>query len=432
MAEVAYSGSAEGVAKKRQQDILKILPDKRLVVSEAIKYDKDREFGGTLESVAFLTHEHGATYIGTTGAGQDLEPSVVAESKPVQMQPTSFHMTTRVTAELASAASGSEVKTYEQYIDATMRRLQKAARIRAEMKKILGGMALGKASTTPVEVTATTGTLVLSEGSYAPMPWIGSKNMKLDAYTAAGTKLNAASAITVTGFAPATRTLSFSTDSVSVDAIVAAAADVYLYYRSAYGNTGYGIVQVASIAAASSAYLGITPASYPDTWTATQVDWDHSTELFTWDLVSQGLESAMGRGGMDGDILLFTSMKAWRQLGANMEALRVLDHGYSQSSTKLGHDHDGITYKASNGANVTVKPSPCMPTQYVVGMQKPDDLNEICMAGSDQLKFGFPGAKNEALVQRIPRTNYAEIAMFSRDDLWAPCPNQFALWRPAA
>lgn len=432
MAEVAYATTADGVAKKKHTKIIKLLPDKRLVVGEVVKYDAEQEIGASIESLTYLTHEHGFTAIGAAGAPQDLEPSAVAESKPALMTPTSVHLTTRITHEILSAASSKGDKAYEKYMDGTMRRLKKAMDLREEVRKLYGGAALCQASAAATEVTATTGTFVISDATFAPLTWIGSRGMRLDAYTAAGTKLNAASAITVTSFTPSTRTIAFTTDATSVDAIVAAGTDCYFYYRSYYGNDGQGLISIASLNASSGNYLSVACGTYADVWTATQQDWDHSTEQFSWTKLNNGIEEAIGHGLDAEELLCFPSFKAWRHLCSNLEALRALDSGYSATKTEVGHEIDSLSYHSVSGAKVTLKPSPCIQRRHVLVMAKPDELNEICMAGSTPPKFGVPGEADDKIVVQIPRTNYVEVSMFGRLGVWAPCPNQFLLFRPAA
>lgn len=429
MAEVAIASTADGIAKRKHTKIEKILPDKRLVLTDAVKYDQDREFGGELEAVAYLTHEHGFTYVDSTGAATDLNPSVVAESKPARLNATSVHLTTRITHELLSAASAKGDKAYERYMDGAMLRMRKAFDIREEVRRAYGGLSIAQINATASD-GGTTITFVIKESSYAPMIWWGAKGMMLDAYKDDGTKLNTDDTLSVTSFDPATRTVIASGDATDIDAIVAATTDVYFYYRGAFESDGTGLVAIASLTAASDPYLGIDPADFPDMWTATQQTWDYSSTNLSWDLLNTGVEKAIGRG-MDGDILLFPSMRGWRQLCSNMEALRVLDASYSASRSEFGHEIDKVRYHAVNGAVVTVRPSAVIKTSHCLGFVSPDDMNEICMAGSSQPKFGVPGEGNDApIVTQIPRTNYVELNMFARQSVWAPCPKNFLLFAP--
>jgi hypothetical protein len=296
----------------------------------------------------------------------------------------------------------------------------------------MGDLPIAKVNATATELTSTTGSFVISLATYAPMVWIGSRGMRLDAYTAAGVKINAEGAVTVTGFAPATRTVLFSASANDVDAIVAATTDCFFHFRSYYGNSGYGIVGVASLTSASGNYLNVATGTYSDVWTATQHDWDFATEQLSWTKLNNAILDAIGHGLDAEELIAYCSLTAWRHLCSNLEALRALDSGYSASKTDVGHDVDSLSYHSISGAKVTLKPTPCFQQQHVVVMAKPDDLNEISMAGSQKPKFGVPGEADDKIVVQIPRTNYVEVSMFGRLGLWAPCPNQFLLLRPAA
>lgn len=430
MAEVAYASTADGLAKKKHDKIVELLPDKRLVFTKAVQYDEDKDMGASLEALAFLTHEHGFTAIGSSGAPQDLEPSVVSESKPALLQPTSVHLTSRVTHELLSAASAKGEKAYARYIDRLMLNMKRSFDLREEWRRVYGGKALCQVDAQVTDGN-TTVTWVISESTYAPMVWIGSRGMRLDAYQADGTKLNTNAAITVSTFTPSTRTVVATGNATDIDAIYAASTDVYFYFRGYYGNDGTGLVSVAELDSSSGNYLSIACGTYSDVWTATQVTWDHSTTSFSWTKLNEGIEESIGHG-MDGEELLcFPSFKAWRQLCANMEALRTIDSSYKVSGTEMGHEIDSVTYHAVSGAKVKIQPSAMLQRQHVLVMAKPDASNEICMAGSQRPKFGVPGGGVDTpIFTQIARTNYVECSMFARQSVWAPCPNQFMLFAP--
>lgn len=437
MAEVAYATTADGLAKKKHTKIIELLPDKRLVFTDAVKYDEDKDMGASLEALHFMTHEHGFTYIGEAGAPQDLEPSAVAESKPSLLQPTSVHLTSRVTLEMLSAASAKGDKAYDRYITRLMLNMDKSFDLREEWRRVYGGSYLFQ-----IAATATDGntsiTFNIKPSDFSPLLMVGSRGMRLDAYQADGTKLNTDAALTVSTYTPIansgdhTATVVCTGDASDIDAIVAATTDVYFYWRGSYGNQGQGLAYVAGLNSSSGNYLGIATGTYADVWTATQVDFDYSTESFSWTKLNEGIEGASGHGMDAEELFAYPSMRIWRQLCSNLEALRTIDASYSVSRTTVGHEIDSVSYKSVTGASVRIKPSPILKKKHCLVMPKPDASNEICMAGSQKPKFGVPGGGVDTpIFSRIDRTNYVECSMFARQSVWAPCPNQFLLFRPA-
>jgi hypothetical protein len=423
---VATINEANGLARRSFGDIVDLLPDKDLKVSRRIKFDDKRKVGGEYEELIPLTYEHGFTAGGTAGAARTLNSAIVATSAPARLTPVSIHFRTMVTHDLLSATLAKGPMAYARYIDVMAKNSKRAFDRREEQRLIYGGLPLGNISATATD-GGTTITFVISDATFAPGPWIGSRNMEIDAYNTA-TQLNTDAALTVTSFNPKTRTVVATGTAADVDRVVAATTSVQFYYRGYYGNDGTGLVGVASLASTSGSYLGIACGTYMDVWNATQVTWDNSTTTFTWGLLNSGMEEALGRG-LTGDVIAEVSIEAWRDLCATMDSLRVLDSSYSAKKTDMGFEE--LTYHHVAGGKVTVEPSTFIKRGHVLVYADPSDpMNDIAMIGSTKPSAGIPSIQGEDIFTQVQGTNYIEMGMFARQALWAPCPRNFVLFAP--
>ena len=421
---VATVTEADGLAKRRHGDIANLLPDKDLKVSRRIKFDDKRKVGGEYEELIPLTHEHGFTAGGTAGAARTLNASIVATTKPARLTPVSIHFRTSVTHDLLSATLAKGDMAYARYIDLLMRNSKRAFDRREEQRIIYGGLPLGSISATATD-GGTTITFIISDATWAPGPWIGGRNMEIDAYNGSS-QLNALASLVITSVNPKTRTIVATGNATDINDIVAATTSVQFYYRGYYGNDGTGLAGVAALTSSSGNYLGIATGTYMDVWNATQVTWDHATTTFTWGLLNQGIEEALGRG-LIGDVVANVSIEAWRDLCGTMDSLRMLDSSYSAKKTDMGFEE--LSYHHCAGGKVVVEPSTFIKRGQVLVYADPaDPMNDIALIGSTQPSFGIPSIQGEDIFTQVQGTNYIEMGMFARQALWAPCPRNFILF----
>lgn len=417
MSSAATIDTAKGIAKKVYGDVQDLLPDELCVAINMIPYDKETQLGADYNEQVWLTGEHGFTMGGTSGAELTLNTPAVAKSELATATPESIHFRSRTTIELMSRARAKGASAFENYIKRLMINSKKAFDWRLEARMIHGGGQLGTVGTGDAG-TATTWAPIISANTWAPWLWIGKLTCECDAYNGA-TKLNTNASLVVTSVNVKTTTVAFSgnaTDITAIKAIGTNGSTVTLYYKGFYSTTAVGLKTLAKATSSTTSY-GISAASYPDFWAATQVTWDGSVDDFTWTILTNGLEESFGRGSV-GNRVALVPPKVWKTLNSSLDALRMFDSSYSISATNVGREIDSITYRAL-GFKIKVVCSGNIMGGDVIVMPDPKSDDDFRRLGSSPVTFNLPDQGGEMFVQ-IYGTNLVEHGAFSDQVLWEP------------
>ncbi len=416
--------SANGIAKRVHGDVVDILPSKHLKLIKAIKYDSKREVGAEYAEPVWLTQEAGFTYGGTSGAKRTLNSPVAATSKLATFTPPSIHFRTEIVHEILSMTKAKGEKAFERLIDAVMRNSKRAFDVRLEQAGWYGGSYLAKLDAAATD-GGTTITMPLDAWLYAPGPFLGIGNCELDAYQADGTLLNSRAPLVATNFNIKTRALVATGNADDINDIVAAVADVYVYYRGSFGMDGTGVHNIASLSSSSGNYLGIATGTYTDVWNATQFTYDLSTNSLTWGSLNEALIEAAQRG-LTGDVLVFVPLHAWQDLASSLDSLRVLDKSYNAKRSEMGQDIESLSYHVITGGKATIEPSLFVKNAHVIMFADPaDPMVDIARIGSSPPTFKIPSFGGEDIVVQQSGTNAVELGMFAQLGIWAPCPRNF-------
>lgn len=430
--QAATISTAEGIAKRVHGEIRDMVPAKNLKALNRIKYDSKNVLGGEYAELVYLTGEHGFTYGGSSGAKRTLNTSEVAESQLATGTPSEIDFRSEVTIGLMSRAAQGGEKAFESYVSALMRNSKKAFDKRLEHAVTRGGASIGSINATATD-GGTTITFVVSLKTWMPHIWLNSRNMAFDAFNGT-TQLNTRAELFVRTVNIATRTIVATGNSDDINDIVAATTNVQFYYRGQRLNDGSGTMMdftgmrtIANLTTGE--YLGIDAAVYTDVWNGTQVTWDSSTTDFSWAVLNDGIEDAMGRG-LEGDLIVQVPFPVWNQLNNSLDALRVLDSSYSVQKQEMGHALDAIVYHGLNGKN-TIECSGFQPYGEVLCYPDPGDTADHVAVprriGSSNVTFEYPGKGGE-MFTKVEGTNAVEWYAFTDQFLWAPNPRGFLLF----
>lgn len=427
---VATLTTANGIARHVQIELKDLIPSKNLKFTKRIPYDKSAQLGADILQPVVLTGEHGVTYVGSSSEPVQLGGAVVAESRNATFDATGFYFQSKATIDFLARCVAMGERAAAPYIALMMKNVKKGANKRGELKYVHGGLSLGTVSSATAPTT-TTMAAIMTESTWASGVWLGMKNALFDAYNGA-TKLNVRGDLKITKNTPKTFTVTFEGNADDITAILAigtAGSGVEFYEKGSYGKTGYGLVRLAKLAAADT-YLGITCASYPDVFVATQMVWDRVTQPnFTWDDMQNGVEEYIGRGG-ENDLIVEVPPNVWTSLNSSLDALRVFDSSYSKTSVDMGHDADAIKYH-SLGIDLTIECSTFMKKGEVVAF--PDDAADpdvLSRRGSTDVTFNVPG-QGEDMFLRVPGTNFCEWMAYSCNDVYTTSPRGLIYWGPS-
>jgi len=425
-----------GAAKTVYGGVNDLVPPVGLKLLNMVKYDRDNEVGLQFSEMVWLTGEHGFTAGGTGSAEITLNEPETAESQPTVLQPNAIHMRSAVTIETMSRVADRGVKAMEPAVESLLRNQRNSFNKRLEWTTRNGGQPLATmAASTAVTTTLTA---IITRDSWCAGPWIGSKNMSVDAYDSA-TQLNTRADLKVETIGVATststRTVVMTGNADDITAILAIGTNgsgVNLYYKGWYGNDGVGLRGVANLSSGS--YLGITSTDYPDVWSGSQVSWSPSynsggTE-FSWRLLQTGLEQAADRG-LEGDVCVEVPNHVWSDLNSSLDALRTFDSSYQVSKAENGRAVDGISYNAITG-HCKIYASRYINDGDVLVYPDPSDSAESFVTarrmGSTDITTTYPGAEAGRMFKMRENKNSVEYRSFSDQQFYLPAPRQCVIF----
>jgi len=434
---VATLDTMNGAAKTVYGKVHTLPPRRGLKLINKVKYDTENTLGNEFSDMVWLTGENGFTAGGTGSSEITLNEPETALSEPTSLQANSIHLRSAVTIETMSRiASKGGAESMEPAVESLLRNQRSAFQRRLEWTMRGGGTPL--ATMDASSAVTTTLTAVIDRDSWCAGPWIGSKNMSIDAYNST-TKLNTRADLKVSTINVATsdttRTVVLTGNADDITAILAVGTNgsgVNLYYKGWFGNDGTGLRGVANLSTGS--YLGISADTYPDVWNGSQITWSPQynsggTE-FTWKLLQKGLEQAADRG-LEGDVCVEVPNHVWTTLNSSLDALRTFDSSFSVSKVEMGHDQDAITYHAISG-KAAVYPTRYINDGDVLAYPNPaDEADSFVTAsrmGSSDIVTNFPGEESGRMFKLRENKNSVEYRAFSDQSFYLPAPRQCVIW----
>jgi hypothetical protein len=424
----ATISTAAGVAKRVHGQLQDLIPEGRNKLTRRVKFDKDNIVGSEFYEPVFLTGEHGATFTGNTGAAADLNGAEVAESKPASLNPGSIWFETQAVIDSLARMRERGDQAFANYVTKMMVNTRKGLDKRVEIVHNLGTSSLGTVSAATDAVTTTV--ITITAATWAPHIWLGMKNCHFDIYNGS-TQINTNADFKCTKVDPKNHKITMEGNSADIDALVAVGTNgsgCEIYLLGYYGNTGPGLKQVCQLRSGQTLY-GISSTDYNDVWAATQVVWDvTTTPEFTWELLQDGLEEAVGRG-LERDIIAQVPYNVWTSLNSSLDALRVFDSSYKVSSVDMGHAEDAITYH-SLGIKVTIEPSGFSMGGEILCYPNPTmDKDSVKIVGSQPITFDMPGTGKE-MVYLVPSTNRCAWQAYTCQGFYTTAPRDFLYFGP--
>lgn len=416
--------TANGVAKRVFGKLQDLIPGNREQFIRRVKLDKDNLVGAEYQEPVFLTGEHGATWTGNGGAGATLNGAEVAISAPATINPYSMWFQARVVIDSAARMLAAGEASFANYITVQAKNTRKAVDKRLEIMHVnskIGIASSGSGTTTLLMSFGGAG------GQWSPHAWLGLRNCHVNAYTTAGVLLNTDADLVVTKVDPKNKQITFTADASDGTAI-AAATNPEFYFLTQFGNQGVSLRDICTLSSGDTLF-GIASATYNDVWAATQVTWN-GTDEFTWELLQNGIEEAVGRG-LERDLNVFVPFPVWTSLNSSIDALRVFDSSASVSKIDMGHDEDAISYR-SLGVKMKIIPSGYVFEKEVLCFADPTmDTDSLKLVGSTPGSFQNPLKGEGEMVYHVQGTNMMEWCYFTNQSLFTTAPRDFVYFGTA-
>lgn len=402
MADIAATlSTAQGWAKPRFGKVQRLAPPKIMRVTKRIKFNDEKKLGKSLDYPVYMNAEGGFTH----GPGSTLNEAKAAQTEDASLSGKEITLRSLIDIKTLTSHMSSQ-DSFGNWFDEHMINCKRSFARRLETVNVYGGASIAQLSA--VSGSGTTRTFTISNQSFAPHIWLGTRTHELDAYNATD-KLNDLASIVITGYNPSTREITVSGNATDLTAVDGAGVATELYWKGQYGTTASGLYTIGATQS-STEYAAINHATYPDMWQGSLID--VGGVAFDWQALYTGLEENAGRGG-ECPLVALASLATWGNLMADISALKVFDSSYKMAEAEFGHRK--VTFMGPNGMQCTIEPSGMIKRGHVIAFPdvEDEDYSDLVeRVGSTDVTVMHPADKGEMIVQ-VPGTNYFETKFYS-------------------
>lgn len=350
------------------------------VLQNIIKFDTENKLGEALSEAVWLTRPTSVSY--NPGAN-DLEDGIASQSQEFRLSGKEVVVREAVILKLLASAQGDR-QAFRNLYKQLITNIYMEAKRRLEIQLMYGGLSIGRANAAATG-SSTTRDVVISAATWAPGMWAGAEGTRLDAYNST-TQLNTNAVILVTGVDFDTRTVSLSGNATDLTALTSAGTAAEFYFRGAYGNEPDGLIKIVGL---TGSYGNINAASF--------TGWKGNTQScaggdLTFDLIGKLVAKAMGRGGLEDNVIVICGNDSWNGLNTQLQALRTIDQSFKPDG-EVGHE--GISYRQGN-VRVKVKASPfCKGGDAAMF---PESGNYHARVGATDVTMENPASKGDYII----------------------------------
>lgn len=345
MAGESTVAQLNGLYKVAYGELVKAVPEAGKTL-KLIKFDKGNKLGKSFNEPVILTNEHGYSYGGTAGDAFDVESAISMTMQEATVGAYHYLMQSAISLPAASRAVAGGKAAFASAVSTVLANALESSSKRLEISVLYGQSGLGDVPDTSssVETTSTTATLVFSAATWAPGLWAGSEGAKVQFYDLDNDALISSGAdavFTVTSVANSTRTIVFTGTSAGVDAldIAVQAGGVRAYFKGSKSNDMVGLKTVLQN---TGDLFGIDAADF-GLWRGNAFN---AAGNLTHTKLQQFVGELVGRG-LEGDLTVMVNPKTWSSLNADESANRVYDGSYNKAEARNGFQ--AIKYFGQNG-----------------------------------------------------------------------------------
>jgi hypothetical protein len=341
--------------------IEKLIPEQNKVQNLVPFKSPVKSVGKVYHQPVLLQYPHGATYAGPNSGAFPLRPAIAGGTQDAQVTASQFVLRETIDYETISIAEKSGA-AFGRATALVVEGMLKSARKRMEIELLYGQMGLAAVAGVAANV------VTITTAEWGPGIWAGMEGAPIDFWNAALTVLRGTGFITSMSLSG--RTLTF--DAVPAGVI---ATDV-LFFAGAKGNEAAGIHKILTNA---TTIFNIDASKFslwqsPSTAVGGQLTFPKIQDLI----------GALVEKGLEGDLYVFVSHKAWKNMMTTEMTQRQLDSSYSKD--KLERGAKSLVFYEQNG-KIELMPHTYVKEGYCYALSQ-DDWTRI---GSTDLSFQIPG-----------------------------------------
>lgn len=343
-----------------------------------------------------LQHEHGITYAAPRTGPTTLLASNAAQSQQALVEGSQIFGRSRVDYEAMAKASSAGEKAFIAATRLIVKRLTKASGKRAELSLLHGRRGIGTIAAGGVSGSGTTRVYTISDDTFVPGIWAGSRNATLDVFAAdySGTKVNANAAVIITGMDFTAKTISVSGNSTDLGNIV---AGMQLFFETASPTTEMPGIDF-TIRKQTGTHWNIDVSAY-ELWRGNVIPTSGAPGFAK---VIAGVQRA-AELGLEDDTVAITSPGYFTRLTEDYASLQKFDYRYDAKKGEQGVEE--ITFHGQTGLT-RIKPHIFQkPGQvHILGM---DEWQRV---GAAELDFKYPNESDPFF--QVPDVGAHELRVY--------------------
>jgi hypothetical protein len=368
---------------------------------QEVPFSQREKLGDMYVVPVLLQHEHGFTY-GVHGDGAlSLNASIAGAVQQAQVRGAMIVLRSRLSYEDIYKASEGGEAAFEAATSLVVENMQRSFAKRVELSLLYGQQGLGKVSAN------SSGTLTLTDASWAPGIWSGMKDCILEAFDAQAASANQHNGdLTISS-------VSYSNKQVVVTGTSSAVvANDHLYFKGARTTTAHKeCAGIDKIMSNTGTLFNISASSY-ELWQSNSRAVNGPISMLA---VLNGISDAVNKGLME-DAKLYTPTVRWNTLNADQAALRR----YGAYNSKSENGSEGIVYHSVNGSTeIVAHPFLKEGESHLI----PNPSKRAMRVGASDITFKRPGM-DEKIFLEVDAVAALELRAFSDQAVVITVPGQ--------
>lgn len=409
------NGDVVNLFKRVYGDLQNLLPEDYPLATDIPFSSKQKVGEKYIEAVA-LTYETGITFGGSSMVAFEINPAIAGSVQQAEVTPYSSVLGSLVPWGVISRSAGGGDKAFfdaTKYIVKNNLRSHggflEDIRLYGQADKLLGyvsyftgtyrGQAFSNGTGTVNGITFTNGinaaskAILFNKGNFAAGIWVGKEGVMVQEVNSSGTVVQEGKLVSVNpdyGY-------------IIVDFTPTAASSLTSHrmkFKGMGGSEAYGLY---SILTNTSTLFGISTSAY-SLWQGNVVDCLNQKFSLKW--LQTGVAQAVGRGALDGDLMVYVNPRTWANMVVTEAGLRLYDSSYKTGEAQNGFE--SITFYHQTG-KATIKAHRKVMEGDAFALHLPD----WSRSGSAEISFTVPGMDKEVI---YPVENMAAYAFRSYSD----------------
>lgn len=350
-----------GLYKKVYDGKLENLIPDGVKLLNAIKFvRKEKRPGADYNQSVILGMEHGVSFAEPDEGAFSLNPPISGVIKQASIRGYQMVLRSAMAFDTMFAADSAGERAFEEATKYIFQAMMDSVSKKLEIRLFYGQSGLATA-------TASSNTLSISDGEWAPGIWGGAENMRIELYDSGNNALGDCKVVAV----------DFDNKTVTVDAMPAgASAGTVTIFE--YGSKGKEMAGLHKIITNTGSLFGISASQY-SLWKGNT---DSVGGLLSFNKLAKGLAKPVAKG-LQSDVTVYVNPTAWADLMTEQAGARRFDVSYKSATAQNGSE--ALEFFSQNG-KMTIVSSIFVKEGYAYAINH----DQFLRVGSTDLTFKNP------------------------------------------